>query len=114
MQPWGFILLWIVLSLGSLAYFAYLGYRLFKKGLGVIRVGEPVLVEAKKLAAAIQNKPSFEKPDDNLFDDVDVHLIERSKLIKARKLKAEGRQRRLIEHLRDIDTQESEFTNGRT
>ncbi len=114
MQPWGLILLWIVLSLGSLAYFAYLGYRLLKKGLGVIRVGEPVIVEAKKLAAAIQNKPSFEKPEDNLFDDVDVHLIERSKLMKARKLKAERRQRRLIEHLRDIDTQESEFTNGRT
>jgi hypothetical protein len=114
MQPWGFILLWIVWSLVSLAYFAYLGYRLFKKGLGVIRVGEPVIVEAKKLAAAIQNKPSFEKPEDNLFDDVDVHLIERSKLMKARKLKAERRQRRLIEHLRDIDTQESEFTNGRT
>jgi hypothetical protein len=45
---------------------------------------------------------------------VNVHLIERAKLVKSRELAAERRQRRLIARLETIENQESELKNGRT
>ena len=112
MSWWVQLLMWVVLVLASLAYLGFLLYRLAKKGVGVFKVAQPVLAEVKKLTEALATKARYEKPNDNLLDDVNMHQIERAKLLKRRARATEQRQRRLIENLKT--PRESELKNGRT
>ena len=56
---------------------------------------------------ALAPTATFQKPNDNLLDDVNVHLIERAKLLKRRARAAEQRQRRLIDKLKHPQESES-------
>lgn len=107
-------IIWISLGVGSAAYLGYLGFRLFKKAKSAYEVSKPLIAKATALADAVNTKATYERPNDNLLDDVNVHLIERAKLVKSRELAAERRQRRLIARLENIENQESELKNGRT
>lgn len=113
MQPLTLTLLWLGLILGSLGYLGYLGFRLAKKGIALVRDAEPVLQKAKNLVEAVQVETSFERPEANLLDDVNVHLVERAKLLKSRKLKAEQRQRRLIDNLKNTEESGSGHAKNR-
>jgi hypothetical protein len=106
--------IWISLGVGSAVYLGYLGNRLFKKAKSAYEVSKPLIAKATALADAVNTKATYERPNDNLLDDVNVHLIERAKLVKSRELAAERRQRRLIARLENIENQESELKNGRT
>jgi len=107
-------IIWSSLGVGSAVYLGYLGYRLFKKAKSAYEVSKPLIAKATALADAVNTKATYERPNDNLLDDVNVHLIERAKLVKSRELAAERRQRRLIARLENIENQESELKNGRT
>jgi hypothetical protein len=107
MSWWVQLLMWVVLVLASLAYLGFLLYRLVKKGAGVFKVAQPVLAGVKKLTEALATKAPYEKPNDNLLDDVNVHQIERAKLLKRRARAAEQRQRRLIDKLKHPQESES-------
>lgn len=108
------LLMWVALAIGSLAYLGFLLFRLAKKGMDVLEVAKPLLTQVGNLSEALSAKSSYEKPDDNLLDDLNTHRIERANLMKRRARKAEQRQRRLIENLKDFDSQESGLNNGRT
>jgi hypothetical protein len=110
MPIWVQVLMWVTLVIASLAYLGFLLFRLVKKGSGVLAAAQPVLAEVKKLTDALEAKAPYEKPNDNLLDDVNVHLIERAKLLKRRARAAEQRQRRLIDKLKH--PQESESKNA--
>jgi cell division protein FtsB len=112
MNFWMQVLMWVLLVLASLVYLGYLVFRLAKKGLSVFRVAEPMIAKAKQLSEALATEVTFEKPESNLLDDVNLHQVERAKILKKRARAAEQRQRRLIENLKN--TQESELNNGRT
>ena len=99
-------LVWPILILGSLVYLGYVFYSLFIKSKAAYEASKPIISSVSLLVSAVNEKPSYERPSDNLFDDVNVHLVERAKLKKKRELAAEQRQRRLIENLNN--TQESE------
>ena len=99
-------IVWAILILGSLVYLGYVFYSLFIKSKAAYEASKPMISSVTQLVSAINEKPSYERPSDNLFDDVNVHLVERAKLKKKRELAAEQRQRRLIENLKN--TQESE------
>jgi len=99
-------LVWPILILGSLVYLGYVFYSLFIKSKAAYEASKPMISSVSLLVSAVNEKPSYERPSDNLFDDVNVHLVERAKLKKKRELAAEQRQRRLIENLNN--TQESE------
>ncbi len=107
-------IVWVTLLVGSLVYLGYVFYSLFLKSKTTYEASKPLISTGTCLVSAITEKPSYERPSDNLFDDVNVHLAERAKLKKKRELAAEQRQRRLIARIRDFDTQESELKNGRT
>jgi hypothetical protein len=100
--------IWISLGVGSAVYLGYLGYRLFKKAKSAYEVSKPLIAKATALADAVNTKATYERPNDNLLDDVNVHLIERAKLVKSRELAAERRQRRLIDKLKNTQESESE------
>jgi hypothetical protein len=101
-------IIWISLGVGSAAYLGYLGFRLFKKAKSAYEVSKPLIAKATALADAVNTKATYERPNDNLLDDVNVHLIERAKLVKSRELAAERRQRRLIDKLNNTQESESE------
>jgi uncharacterized SAM-binding protein YcdF (DUF218 family) len=107
-------IIWALLILGSLVYLGYVFYSLFIKSKAAYEASKPMIESAAQLVSAINEKPNYGRSSDNLFDDVNVHLVERAKLKKKRELAAEQRQRRLIARIRDFDTQESELKNGRT
>jgi hypothetical protein len=107
MPFWVQVLMWVMLVIGSLGYLGFLLYLLAKKGSGVLAATQPALAEVKKLTDALASKTTYEKPNDNLLDDVNVHLIERAKLLKRRARAAEQRQRRLIENLKTPRESES-------
>ena len=107
-------MMWVGLTIAALTFLGVLIYRLAKKGLGVLKAAQPAIDQLVILSKALAPIASYPKPNDNLLDDVNVHLVERAKLKKKRELAAEQRQRRLIERIRDFDTQESELKNGRT
>lgn len=113
MSFWMQLLMWAGLVLVSLTYLGYLMFRLVKKGSKVFDAAKPVIDQLVILSKALQPRTPYEKPETNLLDDVNVHIVERAKMAKTRKLKAELRQRRLIEHLKDFNSQESELNNGR-
>jgi hypothetical protein len=112
MNFWMQMLLWFLLILASFGYLGYLMFRLVKKGFSVFQVAEPTITAAKQLSEALAAEATYEKHESNLLDDINVHRIERAKLLKQRARAAEQRQRRLIENLKT--TQESELDNGRT
>jgi hypothetical protein len=112
MNFWMQVLMWFLLILASLGYLGYLMFRLVKKGFSVFQVAEPTITAAKQLSEALAAEATYEKRESNLLDDINVHRIERAKLLKQRARAAEQRQRRLIENLKT--TQESELDNGRT
>lgn len=101
-------LVWAILILGSLIYLGYVLYSLAVKSKAAYEASKPIISSVPLLVAAVNEKPTYERPSDNLFDDVNVHLIERAKLKRKRELAAEQRQRRLIQRIRDFDNRESE------
>jgi hypothetical protein len=106
--------IWVGLVLAGTTYLGYLGYRLFKKAQRAVEASAPLIAKVEALAQAVSAKPEYQRSDDNLLDDVNIHLMARAKLRKSRELAAEQRQRRLIARLENLDTQESELKNGRT
>jgi transposase len=101
-------LVWPILILGSLIYLGYVFYSLAVKSKAAYEASKPIISSVTLLVSAVNEKPSYERPSDNLFDDVNVHLIERAKLKRRRELAAEQRQRRLIDNLKNTQESESE------
>jgi transposase len=101
-------LVWAILILGSLIYLGYVFYSLAVKSKAAYEASKPIISSVTLLVSAVNEKPSYERPSDNLFDDVNVHLIERAKLKRRRELAAEQRQRRLIDNLKNTQESESE------
>lgn len=100
-------LMWGLLILAATAYLGFLGFRLFQKGKAAFETSKPTLAAVQILVTAIGEKQVYERPADNLLDDVNIHLIERAKLVKSRELAAERRQRRLIDKLNNPQESES-------
>jgi hypothetical protein len=101
-------LVWPILILGSLIYLGYVFYSLAVKSKAAYEASKPMISSVTLLVSAVNEKPSYERPSDNLFDDVNFHLIERAKLKRKRELAAEQRQRRLIDNLKNTQESESE------
>lgn len=114
MASWGWLLIWVGLSISALAYFAFIGLGLVRSAKGLFRQLEPTFANLAALAEATQAEVKYEPNPDNLLDDPGPHVANWAKLRRARTDKAAKRQRRLVNKLIDFDFEESEFKNGRT
>ena len=111
MPFWAWVIIWVVLVLGSLGYFGWLGWRLFVKAKSAAKAAEPVIAKLEALQQASSAQVTWVPNGDNLLDDPTEHIANQLRLSKARRVKAEARQRRLINKLIDFDVTESEFRN---
>ena len=101
-------IVWAILILSSIVFLGYVFYSLAIKSKAAYEASKPIISSVTQLVSAVNEKPNYERPSGNLFDDVNVHLIKRAKLKSKRELAAEQRQRRLIQRIRDFDNRESE------
>lgn len=111
MPFWAWAIIWVVLVLGSVGYFGWLGWRLFTKAQAAAKAAEPIIAKLEALQQASSTPVSYVPSGDNLLDDPTEHIANQLRLSKARRVKAEARQRRLINKLIDFDVTESEFSN---
>lgn len=109
MGSWVWVLIWLILSIGALGYFAYLGFELLSKAKRLVLAGTKLVDQASRLvetAAALPSKQTFES---NLLDDPGPIQAEYLRNLKKREAKRTERQRRLINKLIEYQADESEF-----
>ena len=87
--------------IGSLYWFALVGYRLFLSLKGLQRAGLPLKSNLEQLAQPIERE--FSAAKNTTSDDLGQVLAKRKQLIKAKQDSSEERRRRLIEHLNQMD-----------
>ncbi|WP_296648636.1 hypothetical protein [Rhodoluna sp.] len=111
MPIWAWVVIWAVLVLGSLGYFGWIGSRLIAKAQAAAKAAGPIIAQLEALQQATSAPVSYVPNGDNLLDDPTEHIANQLRLSKARRVKAEARQRRLRNKLIDLDVTESEFRN---
>lgn len=111
MPFWAWAVIWAILVLGALGYFAWLGWRLFTKAKAAVKTAQPLMAKLEAFQQASSAPVAYVPNGDNLLDDPKEHIANQIRLSKARRVKAEARQRRLINKLIDFDVTESEFRN---
>ncbi|MBP6042924.1 MAG: hypothetical protein KA500_00205 [Rhodoluna sp.] len=114
MPPWAWVLIWVGLSIASLAYFAWIAAGLMRQTKRLLRQLEPTIAQLVTLSEAMQPQADYQPSPNNLLDDPAEHVANYAKLRKAKADKAAKRQRRLINKLIDFKPEESEINNGRT
>ena len=111
MPFWAWLVIWLVLVLGALGYLSWLGWRLFTKSQAAVQAAGPLVAKLEALQQASSAPVAYVPNADNLLDDPKEHIAHHLRLSKARRVKAEARQRRLINKLIDFDVTESEFSD---
>ncbi len=107
MPAWFWWVLWSVLGIAALGFFAYLALDLSAKASRTLKHIEKTVSLTSPLLAALAEKPTIQAAPDNLLDDPAPLVAEHARNLKKRESKRADRQRRLINKL--IDFNESEF-----
>jgi 4-hydroxyphenylpyruvate dioxygenase-like putative hemolysin len=108
---WGWFWIWVGLIIASLGVFAIIGWSLFDRAMAIghqlSKLAKPV---AALIAAAEAKSPVSERESDVLADLGELE-IDRRDILKSKSKKRAARQRSLITGLKNIDVNESRFTN---
>jgi hypothetical protein len=108
---WAWFWIWVILAVASLAVLGLLGKSLLNKTGDVLHQVERIMAPVQKLAEAIGSKPELtDRESDVLTPAADLEA-ERTALLKKKSKKRAARQRSLREALKNIDVNESRFTN---
>jgi hypothetical protein len=107
MPAWFWWVLWSVLGIAALGFFAYLALDLSAKASRTLKHIEKTVSLTSPLLAALAEKPTIQAAPDNLLDDPAPLVAEHARNLKKRESMRADRQRRLINKL--IDFNESEF-----
>ena len=108
---WAWFWIWTALIIGALAVFALIGKSLFNSASAVFHQIERISKPALALAEAMANKPTLEDLESDLLTPVADAEAERTALLKQKSKKRAAQQRRLRNALKNIDVNESRFTN---
>ena len=108
---WAWFWIWTALIIGSLAVLAFIGKSLFNSASAVLHQIERISKPALALAEAMANKPKLEDLESDVLTSVAEVEAKRASLLKQKSKKQAARQRRLRNALKDIDVNESRFTN---
>ena len=109
MAGWFWGLIWMILVLGALGYFAYLGFELLGKAKRLIAASSKLVDQATRLFEAVSALPAEQTFESNLLDDPGPIQAEYLRNLKKREAKRTERQRRLINKLIEYQADESEF-----
>ena len=108
---WAWFWIWVGLIIASLGVFAMIGWSLFNSAMAVghqlAKLAKPA---AALIAAAEAKSPVNERESDILANLGDLE-IDRRDILKRKSKKRAARQRSLITGLKNIDVNESRFTN---
>jgi hypothetical protein len=107
MPVWFWWVLWSVLGIAALGFFAYLALDLSAKASRALKQIENTVSLTSPLVAALSEKPKIQAAPDNLLDDPAPLIAKHARNLKKRESMRADRQRRLINKL--IDFNESEF-----
>lgn len=109
---WVWFWIWTALVITSLAVFGFIGKSLLNSASAVLHQIERISKPALALAEAMASKPKLEDLESDVLTPVTEVEAERASLLKQKSKKQAARQRRLRNALKDIDVNESRFTNG--
>lgn len=108
MGIWFWFTLWAVLIVGALATFAYIGLSLRESANKLRPEIEIALKRAQELAELRDSASGYVGPQPDT--DPVLAVQKRRGLLSSRRLKREARERRLVEHLKDLEIDESRFS----
>lgn len=108
---WAWFWIWVALIVGSLAVFGLIGKGLFNRALSVLHQVNQVAPNVQKLFDALEAKPKAEDLESDLLTTLEELDEKRRVLLQRKSKKRAQRQRRLINAIKNIDVNESRFTN---
>jgi hypothetical protein len=112
MGYWAWFWIWTGLIAGSLAVFAYLFWDLYTKSVPIIDQIKIGAERAKPLLEALEKASEYEPTQSAILAEPEEVFAQRADVVRNKEERIKARQRRLIESLKDIDVNESRFTNA--
>jgi hypothetical protein len=106
---WAWFWVWVGLVVGSLVFFAAIGYFLFAKAEAVVHQLGRTASQVEPLMTAIDTAAKLDERESDLLADTDALTRKRELLLKRKNQKRSQRQRRLRGAIKDIDLNESRF-----
>ena len=106
---WAWFWVWVCLSVCALVAFGFIAKSLLNKLGAAGHQAERLAQKTQALAAAMQNRPNLERPQDSVLANPASARARLLALRKARVKKQQQRQRRLIASLKRFDPNESRF-----
>lgn len=110
MAPWAWFLIWSALIVGAIATFAYIGLSIRDRAAALRPELDLLAQNAQVLAGLLDAKSDYVRPMPDTGQDPAIAVDRRRKLVRAREAKRQARERRLIEHLKHIEIDESRFS----
>jgi hypothetical protein len=108
---WAWFWIWIGLLIASLAFYALIGLSLFNRAKEVLHQVDRIAQPAAVLLEAISSKPMLPGRESDLLSPIAKLDSERQLILKKKTKKRAARQRSLRTALKNIDVNESRFTN---
>jgi hypothetical protein len=108
---WAWFWIWVVLALGSLAIFALIGKSLFNRAVEVAHQLDRIAVPAAALVASMGDRAVLAEHEPDLLVSPSEIEQKRQVFLNLKSKKRAVRQRSLRSALKNIDVNESRFTN---
>lgn len=108
---WAWFWIWCGLIIVSLAVLGLIGKSLFNRSVEVAHQGARLAGSAAGLLEGLSSKPTLDDSESDVNRPTEEVEAERIALLKQKSKKRAARQRRLIAELKNIDVNESRFTN---
>ena len=105
---WFWFSIWAVLIVGAIATFAYIGLSLRDSANKLRPEIENAIKSAQQLASLRESASGYIGPKPEV--DPVLAVQKRRGILRARELKRQARERRLVEHLKHIEIDESRFS----
>jgi hypothetical protein len=109
MPGWSWVIIWLLLTLGALGFFAYLALELAAKSKRLLSAAVSASESAEPLLRALDQKPELPVFEGDLLSDVAPLAAKLTHGLRLREARRLTRQRRLINKLIELKAEESEF-----
>ena len=110
MAPWVWLVIWSVLTIGAIATFAYIGLGIRDRAMALRPELDLLAQRTKALASLLESESNYIGPTSDMGQDPALAVGRRRKVVRAREAKRQARERRLVEHLKHIEIDESRFS----
>lgn len=110
MESWFWFALWLVLGVGALSTFTLIALSLRDRAAKLRVELDIAQARAFALTALSQSGSDYQGPESDLGKDPALSMRKRLNFLGSREAKRRARERRLIEHLKHIEIDESRFS----